>query len=105
MTFEIPVYLIINSEYSKIKKLKKKTLYLLLIKLFFDFFLIKRKEHNNATSGIYIGRTILLFKTVLISFFVPSLQFKSVTDFEPNKHCTRANVDVSCNFGNLIVLV
>ena len=50
--FDKPVYLIINSEYSNIKKLKAKIVYLLLRKLFFDFFFISRNEHSKDINGI-----------------------------------------------------
>ena len=86
MIFDIPVYLMINSAYSNTKKLKINILYLFKKKLFCDLVLINKKEHKRAIIGIYKGRTILLFKTVVISFFVFSLQLISFSLIDPFIH-------------------
>ena len=50
--FEIPVNLIISSAYSKTKKLKANTMYLLYIFFFLALFLTNKKEHNRDIIGI-----------------------------------------------------
>ena len=103
--FEIPVYRIISSAYNKIKKLYKKTEYLFKKKFFLEWTLINKNELKREIIGIYNGKTNLLFKTVIISFLVFSLQL-IVSSFNGFKiHFARLIVEVSCNFGSLMVSV
>ena len=48
--------------------------------------LINKKQQISDIIGIYIGRTILLFKTVVISFFVFFLQNTLPKSIDPYRH-------------------